>query len=685
MRKKTEIVRRASQRDQNRTAPPMSADGARQNGEPSVSIRDSQAVFMSAISLIVCGIAAYSNSFSGSFVYDDFADIVDNRGVHQLWPLYSPIVTHDFYGWHIHTRPVVAYTFALNYAFCGINPLGYHIVNLAIHLLAGLTLFGFVRRTLLLPSVGWTSGKAVAVALAISLIWTVHPLNTQAVTYVVQRYESMMGLFYLSTMYCALRSMTSSRAGFWRTCSVASCMLAFGSKEVAVSSPIMVLLFDRTFVSGTFGDAWRRDRKIYLGLFGVMLLFAPLFKIYSGSEGNWAGNTIKIAWHQYALSEPGVILHYLRLAFWPSGQCLDYGWPVASSFASIVPPLIIVGGLVVLTIWFSIRRRPAGFAGAWFFLILAPTSSVVPILDLAYEHRMYLSLISVVATTVLAATYVLEHMGSKSISSKRRAAFGVAIAAAVAVALGICTFDRNEVYANGITMWSDVVRKAPDNSRGHVNLGVNLLDNNQVAPAEAELREAMRLDPQSAEVYAQMGRALLQEKDFVAARATLAKAVELRKSSSFAQSNLAVACFELGDLDGAQEHFQLAFGYSPDDSKLHQLYASILLRSSNPSGAKHHLEEALRTEPYNANVMFDLANVLALQGEVNTAIELWEMTLRIAPGHVNAHLNLAKVLAAIGDRSGALAHAEAASRLDPSNQESREFVEKLLASPTTSP
>ncbi len=205
-----------------------------------------------------------------------------------------------------------------------------------------------------------------------------HPLQTQAVTYIVQRYESLMGMFFLLTLYTAIRAMTSPHARGWTAISVAMCVLALGSKEVAVSAPILVLLYDRTFVTARFGSrsasvcrfiwAW----LLAAGRAAALLRGSGGSGVFAARKGNFGGFGSRVKWYEYALSQPGVILHYLRLCLWPRGQCFDYGWPVARSVQDILPPLAIIVAMLCATIWGIARGSALGFLGVWFFLILTP-------------------------------------------------------------------------------------------------------------------------------------------------------------------------------------------------------------------------------------------------------------------------------------------------------------------------
>jgi hypothetical protein len=235
---------------------------------------------------------------------------------------------------------------------------------------------------------------ATGIALAAALIWTIHPLQTESVTYIVQRAESIMGLFYLLTLYCVIRGAGSARPMAWYVLAVLACLLGMASKEVMATAPLVVLLYDRTFLSGTFQGALRRRWPLYVALTCTWGLLAYLVA-GSTDRGGSAGFGLSVTVWQYALTQLGVITHYLGLAFWPAGLVFDYGWPIASSVGQILPGAIVISLLLAGTIWALIRYPAAGFLGACFFLILAPTSSFVPVTDAAFEHRMYLPLAAV--------------------------------------------------------------------------------------------------------------------------------------------------------------------------------------------------------------------------------------------------------------------------------------------------
>ncbi len=506
--------------------------------------------------LIAAGIAAYANSFSGPFIFDDKPAIPDNPHVLHLWPIWDAMRWPDQST--LAGRPLVAFSFAVNYALSGFNVWSYHALNLAIHLAAGLTLYGIARRTLLLPKLQTTYGSALppsdGTALAIALLWLLHPLQTESVTYIVQRVESLMGLFYLLTLFCSIRSFDSSRRALWQIAAVLACALGMTSKEVMATAPLIVLLYDRIFIFRSWRGQMKFRWKLYAGLGATWLILAALVR--SGPRSNSAGFGLKsVAPIDYAKSQFGIIAHYLKLSLLPHPLVLDYKWPVASSLGDVLPWAILIFGLLGLTL-FALRFYPwAGFLGAWFFVILAPTSTFIPIADLAFEHRMYLPLAAVMT---MAAACVQWMVG-------RRAATPFLII--VALTSSLLTIHRNRDYRTEISIFSDVVAKRPNNARGHHNLAVALENDGRYDEAVAEYGEAIDQDPQYADAYVHLGNALLELKKTDQAEAAYRMALQFAPEHSEGHNNLGTLLAEEGKMSEAREQFILAIHFNPQNAE----------------------------------------------------------------------------------------------------------------------
>jgi tetratricopeptide (TPR) repeat protein len=318
-------------------------------------------------------------------------------------------------------------------------------------------------------------------------------------------------LFYLLTLYCVIRSNDASRGNLWKIGAVVSCALGMACKPVMVTAPLVILLYDRAFLVKSWREAMQRRAWLYAGLAATWLLL-PSLLANAPSEWKWsAGFEYKdILPFQYARMQSVAVLHYLRLAFWPRPLCLDYGWqydgPEVRRAGDALPELIAVGALLVGTVW-AWRRKPAlGFLGAWFFIILAPTSSFIPIADPIVEHRMYLPLAGVV-TMVVVGPFVL---GKRLLSQSQDRVLGWVAGGSVVVLLANLTIQRNRDYLSQITIWQDTVVKCPQNSRAHSNLAKALLDAGRLPEAIGHLEQAVRIKPDYAEAQYNLGLALSQ-------------------------------------------------------------------------------------------------------------------------------------------------------------------------------
>ncbi len=602
---------------------------------------------LAAVGLLAFGAAAYFNSLRGGFVFDDQTSLIENPAIRQLWPP-GPILRGP--------RPVADLTFAANYAIGDFHVIGYHLVNLAVHLLAALTLFGIVRRTLSLPSLAERFGSAAsALALAVALLWMVHPLQTESVTYIVQRAESLMGLFYLLTLYCAIRGFSSpNRRGPWHAAAVAACALGMGVKPVMVSAPLVVLLYDRLFVAPSLKAAVRRSGPLYVGLAATWLILALLVS-RSPAEQTSAGFGMELLtpW-QYARTQFGVIAHYLALSFRPWPLCLDYGWPVAWDVRDILPPALLVLALAAATVACLRRASPLAFPGIWFFLILAPTLSVMPIHDLCFEHRMYLPLAAVVALTVTGAytlgrraLEILVPAGQRESRRRLGTAVGAISCLVVAGFLGGLTFLRNELYGNEATIWKDVTIHRPRNARAFYNLGAALVNQNRNEEAVPYLLHALEIKQGYPATRDNLGLTLTE-----AGRAGAHRA-------------LGIALSELGRYDEALGHFVEGLASQPNDALAQCHFGNTLVALGKTAEAIAHYRKALELKPEFSDAHYNMAKALADLGRTDEAISEYEETLRLAPDDGQAHNNLGRLLALQGRPAEAVAQYRQALRLLP--------------------
>jgi protein O-mannosyl-transferase len=584
-------------------------------------------VLLAAFAIVVIASLAYASSFTGVLVFDDEPAIAANPHIHHLWPLTEAMsAPRDT---TLSGRPVASLSFAINDALTP-DLWGYHAGNLFIHLLAALVLFGIVRRTLRTPRMRERFGGAADVlALCIALLWAVHPLQTGSITYVVQRAESLMGLFYLLTLYCAIRTRADDdrstfvvrRSSFvWAAGAVTACALGMATKESMATAPLMVIAWDFLFAQ----DEVARRRGLYAGLASTWVILAAL--VAGGHRAHAVGFSFPAwPWWTYLITQTQVIVHYLRLAIVPWPLVLDYAWPPARSIASAAPQLFIIAALAAASVWAFIRRLPLGFAGIWFFGILAPTSSVVPIVtEVAAEHRMYLPLAAVVSVVVLAAFAAAP----KAV----RGALVVALSAMIALA-AIGTDARNRDYRSLEGIWLDTVQKRPANPRARANYASALILRGEYAAAESHLRIAVAAQPDLAEAQADLGVALAARDAFDEGIAHLQRAIAIQPDYVAAHRNLGEAYAASGQFGAAARAFEKALELDPDD-----VFAlkrrSWILATARDEGVRDGAQavalaaRAVRlTGRRDADALDTLAAAYAEVGRFDAAIETGEEAL----------------------------------------------------------
>jgi hypothetical protein len=255
-------------------------------------------------------------------------------------------------------------------------------------------------------------------AFGVALLWALHPLNSECVVYITQRTELVMGLFFFATLYGSLRywtASTSTEESIWLTFSALTCLLGMASKEVMVTAPVIVLLFDRTFVAGSLTRAWRRSWRLYVALFGGWLLLVWLH--HSNQRAGSTGFQLGVPAHVWWLSQTRIVWQYLRLAVWPWPLSIHYASNYLTTISDAWPWVLattLLAGTVVVLLW---RRKAAGFVGACFFIILSPTLVVPIVTEIAADRRMYVPLATMTALVVVGGYHVL-----RSIAMRRESA-----------------------------------------------------------------------------------------------------------------------------------------------------------------------------------------------------------------------------------------------------------------------
>jgi tetratricopeptide (TPR) repeat protein len=615
---------------------------------------------------------AFATSFSGAFQFDDIPAILENPTLRRLWQI-GGALSPPHGALTVSGRPVLNLSLALNYAISGTGTWSYHALNLLIHIAAALALFGIVGRTL--ARVG--AQGAQATALAVGLIWAVHPLTTESVTYVVQRAESLMALFYLLTLYFFVRSKggtADGRGTGWLALSVVCCWLGMATKEVMVSAPVAVLLYDRIFVAKSWRGIWRSGRLYYSALAAGWILLVWLVASTGWDRGGTSGFRVGVSWTGYWLTQGEAMARYAGLCLWPHPLAIDYGPASAPPWLAYCLCAACLAAFVATAVG-SARGRPWAYLPAVCFMVLGPTSVMPGVLQFAAEHRVYLPLAAAVVAVVLGARAAAARSG---LPARLRAPVLGSLLAAVVLVLGSATALRNRVYADDLTLWADTVAKRPLSALAEANLGMALLDRGRTAEGTAYCEKSVGLDPNKPAARYNLGLAYEAQGRWVEALGEFAAAASLNPRLFYAQFRAGRVLDRLGRGAEAEQFLRLALQSAPDLAEAHGSLGEALVLQGRKAEAVDEFGRSLAISPEQPEVEFNLGVLLAGSGRLDEAASHYAAAVRLRPEYGEAELNLGVSLAQLGRLGDALAALQSAVRLMPGSPQAHENLATVL-------
>lgn len=609
------------------------------------------------IMIAVTAVMIYSHTFHVPFVFDDIDSIVANSKIRDLAHFRTlKVLTYQ--------RPLVDYTFALNYRYGGLNVSGYHLVNLLIHVSNGILAF-FLSLALFRKLSGKGTEDIFISALVAALIFTAHPIQTQAVTYISQRYTSMAAFFYMSSVFCYLAARDAMAAKGRTTAyllyflTFLSGVMAFLSKQNSASLPFAILLVEYACYDRSW-KGWMKKIRIVLpmvlviglfyfynlGLFRHNIQFAKLLEDVS----EVSQQTQRIGRWQYLCTQFNVISIYIRLLLLPVRQNLDYLYPVKTGFFDGATPYAFMFLLaVIITGWRCRKTIPVVFFGIfWFFITLSVESSIFPISDVLFEHRLYLPMFgfSLVAASAFAWVF-----------SKRRV-LAYVLALSAVLSLSAAAYARNTVWRNGISLWSDVIRKAPGNYRAYNNLGIEWMQHGDLKAAVANYDESIRL----------------------------------KTNYSVAISNKGILMEKMGNNDEGIMLFRKALAIDPNLTAVRiNLSTALRTKADELSASKNYseaiviYEESLRVFPNSVKTHVNLGVAYIHAGRNDAAVKQFRSAVAIDPVSVEAITNLGIALYYQGKTADALQQLDKALRLNPNSEEIKNNIALIMNSVKNGP
>ncbi|MFH0994555.1 MAG: tetratricopeptide repeat protein [Pseudomonadota bacterium] len=617
------------------------------------------------ISLICMTAAAiYSNTFQSPFVFDDQHSIQENVKIRDLRNFFTLDVLQS-------PRPLVDFTFALNYHFGKLRVFGYHLVNLLIHIANGILVF-FLSRMLFRKLSGADKPNCELAALFAALIFIAHPLQTQAVTYIVQRYTAMAAFFYLGSVLSYIIARDAKSAGkavagwgFFLIAFVCG-LLAFLSKQNSASLPLAILLVEYAVYDRTW-QGWKK--KIGFILPGVLLcgffyaynmgLFRHDIQLGTFLEdvSEVARETQQVSrWH-YLCTQFNVIAVYIRLLVIPIQQNLDYLYPFKKGFFDGATPYLFVFLLgIFVAAWWNRNKRPILFVGIFlFFITLSVESSFFPIRDALFEHRLYLPMFGFSLLSGYVAVKLL---------SKYRL-WSVVAASTMVMALAVATYLRNEVWRDDVILWSDVITKSPHNYRGLTNIGYAFKQRGNLNAAIANYDRALQLKPDYYFALSNKGAVIGRMGKPDEAILLFKKALQYKPDYSLALNNLGVALASKGETDDAAACFLKALAINPDYLDAHVNLATALFSMEKYEQSLQQYNEALRIQPDSADLHSKTGVIFHYLNRYPEAIRHYNEALRLDSQNVGVYLNKGNSLLASGMIVEAVESYKEAVRLDP--------------------
>jgi tetratricopeptide (TPR) repeat protein len=602
-----------------------------------------ETLFLLSLALIV--ILSYANTLGSPFIFDSRNNIESNPHIRI-----SKITLNDLADAAFKSpekqRPLSNISFALNYYLHGYNVVGYHVVNILIHISAGFLLYYFVKSTLRTPALRSRYRNDIWISFFTAAIWMIHPLQTQSVSYTVQRMNSLCALFYILSilLYARFRLSAQQRNKWWL---FSGCILAgalsLASKQIAATLPVFIIIYEWYF----FRDLNLKWLKNHIPLLtGCLLLAAVIGLALLGSnplDGILQGYKSRdFTLIQRLLTEPRVIIFYLSLLLWPhpSRLNLDHDFTLSSSLTDPLTTffaILTIAALIGLAVATARKHRLFSFCILWFFGNLMIESSIIA-LEIVFEHRVYLPSMTF---SLIIALVVCRWVKPQWLQ---------AVLLGIMVTVGaVWTYERNAVYSDRITFWQDCVNKSPRKSRPYNNLGVALADQGHHKEAIEMYRKALQIDPDYADPIGNIGLSLAEQGKVEESITQFSKALEINPKDIKTLNNLGASLIVMRRYTEAVQHLSKALTLDPYYAQAHNNLGAALQRQGRVEEAIEHFSMAVKLDPNYARAFNNLGTVLAYQGRFEEAIEQFSAALKINPAYKSARINLEKSLNALND------------------------------------
>lgn len=624
--------------------------------------------YITGIALGVC--SCYFITLNAPFIFDDtfLLEEIQRKTWYQLLLPSAGL------------RPFYKLSFALNFYISGIEPWSYHVVNILIHIANAWLLFEIVRYSLFLERwQGRFQKSAVNISFVVSVIWAVHPLQTQAVTYLSQRCEIMMTFFYLLSMLLMIRSRDSDKSGCWQIAAVISFLFGLGSKEAMISAPLAIFLYDRFFLYSSVKETLKKHWIYYSGI--ILILLIPFsYLLVVGKLSHYlaylTGRHGVDPWN-YLLTQIEVTLHFIRLSICPWPLCFDYGWTISTGIKSMIIPLCIWGMLIYFFIRLVKRNLFLTFPLCFFIINLFPRS-IATSPHAVVEYRMYLPLAGLIVFYVIGTYLLMKDLFDKKKRYKdlEQVLFLLLPACVIGVFI-IMTFSRNGLYNDPLELWKDTAMKAPHNFRAWNYYGIALSEEKDFDKAKMCFEKALRIFPGNMMALNNLANIYTETGDFDRAVPLYYQSLKIqndrkeiiKKLNSTTHHNLAKIFTAKKTLPIAVYHYREAIRLDPDNPALLYEMGVLFHRAGIINEAKFYFEKTLKNNPDFCFALNDLGLIAVAENDQKTAEKYFRQAVSVNPEYVEAMYNLALLLKGQGRIYEAIDILQQSAKLNPNDQD----------------
>lgn len=606
--------------------------------------------------IVFAGVLVYSNSFEAEFQLDDNFHILNRKDIQDI-NNYTYLQKWS----NINQRPLSTFTLAINYQVHGFKVFGYHLFNLIIHLLSAIFVYLLTNQILQSPAIKEKTVKRHRrlIAFFCGLVFVMHPIQTESVTYVIQRMTSLAGLFYLMSAsfyikgrYAMIKDKITLSATFM-VISILSAVLAILSKQIAITIPAAFLLIELFFVRN-------KDKKLCKKFFytGLIILVSLILLVIC--FGEIPRETDRISRYDYAITQLRVFTKYLQLSVFPIVQNLDYDFHVSHSLKGTkeIISLIVVTLFIFAGFFLYKKHRVYAFGLFWFIITLSVESTIIPINDVIFEHRLYLPLFGI----ILILTMLLFE-----IFSKKNIRIFIISMMLISLFYGILTYARNEVWQSNYSLWKDVVEKSPNKARPHLNYGNALLERGDMQRAITHFTKSIKADPQNWPAYFNRGNVRISTGNYKGAIEDLNIFIEQYPNLPDPRNNLGKAKMLTGDFGGAILEFNKTLELDSTFDKAWFNRGNTRMFIGDYQGAINDFRKSLQFNPGNPSAYNNIAQAFVNLKQADSALLNFNIALDLDPSYAKAYLNRANLFISSGQFDLALKDLNNAISADPTN------------------